>query len=86
MREGPHANTNDLWYGSTKRVTWRTKEKAPGVGLGLFMYGALGGIRTHDPCLRRAMRYRNLGWWQVLLSASKCRVARLPTYNLIDSL
>ncbi len=57
MREGLHANTNDLWYGSTKRVTWRTNEKAPGVGLGLFMYGALGGIRTHDPCLRRAVLY-----------------------------
>ena len=37
---------------------WTANKKAPGFHLGLsFVYGAPGGIRTHDPCLRRAVLY-----------------------------
>ncbi|MNP72772.1 hypothetical protein D3C76_1693890 [compost metagenome] len=34
-REDAHANINDPWHGSTRKVTWRTNEKAPGSGPGL---------------------------------------------------
>lgn len=49
MREGSHATTNDLWYGSTRRVTWRTNEKAPGVGLGLLCMAHSAGFEPTTP-------------------------------------
>src|SRR5690606_22440474 len=69
-----------------KRLAHRKRQRAQGFSPGpLIDLAHPAGFEPTLP-LRRAMRYRNLGWRQVLLSASKCRVARLPTYNLIDSL